>query len=173
MGRKTLEIVHCNSGFIARWKELPKKMYCSGVAHGLPTLKHMGRFIRELDVCVRWQVAWRGRQGKKKKSREKKILWSHLHFFLRHAKHIHLRKVDCLFTARGKSARTSLLCPDENAFTAPLQCWYANYFMGWKNSGWHFHHSYLIVLYFPGNANMAKVAMVVEQWEGVTSACLS
>lgn len=145
-------------------------MYCSGVAHGLPTLKHMGRFIRELDVCVRWQVAWRGRR--KKKQREG-ILWSHLHFFLRHAKHIHLRKVDCLFTARGESAGTSLLCPDENAFTAPLHCRYTNYFMRLNNSGWHFHHSFLIVLHFPWNANMAKVSMVVEWRERITPACLS
>lgn len=68
---------------------------------------------------------------------------------------------------------TLLLCPDENAFTAPLHCWYANYFMGSKtNSGWHFHHSYLIVFYFPGNADMAKASMVVERWgRRITPAC--
>lgn len=37
----------------------------------------MGRFIRELDVCVRWQVAWQGRE--KRKETEGEILCSYLH----------------------------------------------------------------------------------------------
>ena len=36
----------------------------------------MGRFIRELDVCVRWQVAW---QGRKKERDRGGILCSYLH----------------------------------------------------------------------------------------------
>lgn len=108
-------------------------MYCCGVAHGLPTLKHMGRFIRELDVCVRWQVAWRGRREKKEAEGRNFIdpfaFLFCLGFFF-HAKHTRLGKVDCLFAAGGKSVGTTLLCPDENAFTAPLHCWYTNYFMG-------------------------------------------
>lgn len=52
-------------------------MYCFGVGHRLSTLEHMGCFIRELDVCVRWQVAW---QGRKKKERDRGgILCSYLH----------------------------------------------------------------------------------------------
>lgn len=57
---KTLGTIHCDRRLVARWKYLPKKMYCSGVGHGLSTLEHMGCFISELDVCARWQVAWRG-----------------------------------------------------------------------------------------------------------------
>lgn len=57
---KTLGTIHCDRRLVAGWKYLPKKMYCSGVGHGLSTLEHMGCFISELDVCARWQVAWRG-----------------------------------------------------------------------------------------------------------------
>lgn len=45
-------------------------MYCFGVGHRLSTLEHMGCFIRELDVCVRWQVAWQRKEKRKKKRNE-------------------------------------------------------------------------------------------------------
>lgn len=79
-------------------------MYCFRVGHRLSTLKHMGRFIRELDVCVRWQVAW---QGRRKQRDTEGILCSYLHtgvFFA--GKHIYLGWVDSLAIVSGKSTGT-------------------------------------------------------------------
>lgn len=70
-------------------------MYCFPVGHRLPTLKHTGRFIRELDGSVRWQVAWQGGIQKKRKETGG-ILCFHLHtgvFFA--SKHISLARVHC------------------------------------------------------------------------------
>lgn len=71
----------------------------------------MGRFIRELDVCVRWQVAWQGRERQKEKlGIYADICMQVVFFFFSFSfpgKHICLGPVDCLAAGGGKSAGTS------------------------------------------------------------------
>lgn len=68
----------------------------------------MGRFIRELDVCVRWQVAWQGREREKKEEEtERNFMLLFAYGCISAGKHIYPGWVDCLSTAGGKSAATS------------------------------------------------------------------
>lgn len=130
-------------------------MYCFRVGHRLSTLKHMGCFIRELDVCVRWQVAWQGRRKESDTGGILCMLFAWRCIFA--DKHIHLGWVDCLATRGGKSAGTSYIFPDENAFTTRLLCCRTNYFIGSNNSPRHSHHfsSHLVVLHLPVHTNTA------------------
>lgn len=136
-------------------------MYCFRVGHRLSTLKHTGRFIRELDVCVRWQVVW---QGRRKERERGGILCTYLHmgvffFFFFAGKHIYLGRVDCLEVNHLELQRCFLMKMLSHLL---LRFGCTNYFIGSNNSRRHPHR--LIVPHSPTRANTSPWQTPVDKY---------
>lgn len=109
----------------------------------------MGRFIRELDVCVRWQVAWQGRKRKETGG----ILCSYLHMGVFLQANTSILEGLIVYLQLGVNQlephRYFLM-----KMLSPLRSSSTNYFIGSNNSQRYSQHFSSLLIVLPLNTDM-------------------